>query len=244
MWKLLVALLAALATGSGETAPATLRIEYTLPEQGPTRMGIAWSTRSASGQLTRELSEADLAELDKFQRAAATPGSDWQTPSKRAAELLLDGIGPLDRVRRVVIAVRGAYWLQKLPFDALGNPPLIERFAVSYEAQPGGADGLLLLWELPPGKEAEFIAAHRRQVSLGLEPAEALRQAKLEWRGAGGDRAHPAQWAALEWYAGPEAPQSGMTAAFRWAIWSVGIGMLAGGLAFAIWWRRERLELW
>ena len=214
--------------------PATLRLEYRW-EPAPRRLTCLWTTRAASGQTSRTLDAEDLAAIAQLTAAVSRPGGEWRTLSSRVAALLLDGIGPLDSVRRIVIATPAAS-LQSLPFEILGTPPLIERFTVWYE--PGGASSgtFTPLWPVPPEASSRFMARFQGALTPGISKAEALRRVKTDLLRSG---AHPFYWASFVLH-GEGA--SAIPARLPWT-WLFGFGLLIPSVVFLLWWRRRRFEL-
>ncbi len=222
--------------------PAALRLEYRLDDAG--LLAIAWSGAAASGGLKRQLTAEDLAMLESLARAASQRGSEWRAPSSRAADLLLGGIEPLGAVKRLIVAIPRGALLRRIPFEALGSPPLIERFTVWYEpvtGQSSGAAPLARLWALPGDVSVPFLRRYEEQLSSGLEPVEALRRVKTEWLGSGAERAHPFYWAGFTIQRGSTSPLPGHTIS-SW-FWAAGFTLALGGAALLLWWRRGRFEL-
>jgi hypothetical protein len=217
-------------------APGTLSLDYRLEPAG--RLTISWTTSAASGRLTRQLTPEDNAALASLAGAVASPGEEWRPLSNRAADLLLSGIEPLGGVRRVIIHAPGEP-LRRIPFEVLGSPPLIERFAVWYE--PASTPSITRLWPIPDAPSAAFMNRYERELQGGLAPAEALRKIKVEYLRSGGERAHPFYWAPFVLH-GSEA--AGVPARVIPWVWIAGTVLLLGSAAFFIWWRRRRFELW
>ena len=222
-------------------SPATLRLEYRL-ETPNLLLTIAWATRTAAGSLSRQLSEQDAAGIAALARALSTRGAGWEPLSSRVADLLLGGIAPLDGVRRLIVSVpEAASPLRAIPFEALGTPPLLERFAVWYELSGGDYMGprLTSLWPVPPETTARFNRRFGDESAKGYEIAEALRRVKLEWLRSGGEQAHPFHWAGFV-LSGDGAKVT--PPVIPW-LWGTGAGLLSASVAFLIWWRRKRFEL-
>ena len=113
--------------------------------------------------------------------------------ASRAADLLLSGIEPLGAVKRLIVAMPRGALLRRIPFEALGGPPMIERFTVWYEpvtGQSSSAAPLARLWALPSDVSAPFLGCYEEKLGSGLEPVEALRPVKNGMAGLGG-RASP-----------------------------------------------------
>ena len=203
--------------------PATLLLDYRTEPRG--QLTIAWSTHTTSGRVTRQFSAEDAAAVARLNAALARPDGEWQPLSLRAAELLLGGIEPPDNVRRIVVVTPDDGPLPALPFEVLGNPPLIERFAVSY--RPSTPRRLVRLWPAPPGDA--FTQAESK--------ADALRQAKIKHLRLG---EHPYYWAGLVLHGDNLATSGG------WLLprsWWIGLALFIPSAAFLIWWRRRRFEL-
>ncbi len=202
--------------------PATLLLEYRLEPRS--ELTIAWSTRTTSGRVSRPFSAEDADTITRLAAAVARPGGEWKSLSLRAAELLLGGIEPPDNVRRIVVVTPADGPLRALPFEVLGNPALIERFAVSYD--PSAPTRLVRLWPALPDD------------AFPQEPkAEALRQAKIKHLRLG---EHPYYWAGLVLH-GDNPAASG-----DWLLprsWWIGLALFIPSAAFLIWWRRRRFEL-
>lgn len=202
--------------------PATLLLEYRFEPRG--ELTIAWSTRTTSGHVSRPFSAEDAGTITRLAAAVARPDGEWKALSLHAAELLLGGIEPPDNVRRIVVVTPNDGPLRALPFEVLGNPALIERFAVSY--YPSAPTRLVRLWPAPP--DDAFMQEPK---------AEALRQAKIKHLRLG---AHPYYWAGLVLHGGHPA------ASGDWLLprsWWIGLALFIPSAAFLIWWRRRRFEL-
>jgi len=206
-------------------APGTILLEYRI--QSPKALTIAWTTSSTSGSLSRPLTPEDLATLDNLRHAVSTPGADWQPLANRVADLLLSGIEPFEGVRRVIVSAPDEP-LRGIPFEVLGTPPLIQRFAVWYE--PSAAFSLQRLWPAPP----DFLLRYERELATGMPAAEALRRAKIQEL-----QRHPFYWA------GFVLQGDGMrikAPVIPW-LWMSGSVLLLTSAAFLVWWRRRRFEL-
>ncbi len=202
--------------------PATLLLEYRTEPRG--QLTIAWSTRTTSGRVSRPFSAEDAGAITRLAAAVARPDGEWKSLSLRAAELLLGGIEPPDNVRRIVVVTPDDGPLRALPFEVLGNPPLIERFAVSYH--PSAPTRLVRLWPASP-----------RDAFPQESKAEALRQAKIKHLRLG---EHPYYWAGLVLYGDNPAASS------DWLLprsWWIGLALFIPSAAFLIWWRWRRFEL-
>ena len=202
--------------------PATLLLEYRTDPRG--QLTIAWSTRATSGQVSRPFSAEDSGTITRLAAALARPDGEWKPLSLRAAELLLGGIEPPDNVRRIVVVTPDDGPLRTLPFEVLGNPALIERFAVSY--YPSAPARLVRLWPAPP--HDAFVREPK---------AEALRQAKINRLRLG---EHPYYWAGLVLLGDNPALSS------DWLLprsWWIGLALFIPSAAFLMWWRRRRFEL-
>ena len=216
--------------------PATLRLEYRW-EPAPSRLTCRWSTRAASGQTPRTLTADDLAAIAQLTAAVSQPTGEWRALSNRVAALLLDGIGPLDTIRRIIVAAPAGP-LQSLPFEILGTPPLIERFTVWYLPAPDHASASTLtpLWPVPAEASSRFLARFQAALNPGISKAEALRRAKRELLRSG---AHPFYWAGFVQH-GEGA--GAIPARLPWT-WLFGLGLLIPSVVFLLWWRRRRFEL-
>jgi CHAT domain len=218
--------------------PATLRLEYRL--ETTRQLTIIWTTPTASGRQSRPLTAQDNADMAGLARALSAPGSEWQPLSNRVANLLLAGIEPPGNIRRLVVSLPEAGPLRAIPFEALGTPPLVERFAVWYEPSLGPPrPPLVHLWPVPSDSAARFNTSFERETARGLEAAEALRRVKLELLRTGGPRAHPFHWAGFV-LIGDGVRKA--TPLIPW-LWLTGLGLLFASAAFLIWWRRKRFEL-
>lgn len=215
-------------------APGNLSLDYRLESSGS--LAISWRTAASSGQLTRQLSAEDMTALASLAGAVASPGEEWQSLSRRAADLLLGGIEPLGGVRRVIVTVSGEP-LSRLPFEVLGSPPLIERFTMCYE--PASTPAITRLWPVPDSFTASFMTRYEGELQRGVAPSGALRMAKIFYMNSGGEQAHPFYWAPFVLH-GCE----GAAPPFIPWLWIAGAVLLLGSGAFFLWWRRQRYELW